>query len=84
MLEEGYSEDGFSPGVRHVNAERRPLHFHGYTQGIPTLSSPSGPAGLCYSKKPGLPRGFGSTPVETVERMADGEMTGRECRGGRS
>ena len=46
VLEEGYCEDGGSLGVRHGDAERRPLHFHGYTQGIPTISPPSVHAGL--------------------------------------
>ena len=46
VLEEGCCEYGVSLGVRHGDAERRPLHFYGYTQGIPTISSPSVHAGL--------------------------------------
>ena len=44
VLEEVNSKDKVFLGVRHGDAERRPLHV--YTQGIPTLSSPSVHAGL--------------------------------------
>ena len=46
VLEEGYCEDGVSLGVRHRDAERRPIHLRGYTKGIPTISSPSAYTGL--------------------------------------